>query len=206
MSALALLDRTLADSADRESWLNVHDKVIGASTAAKFAKPGSVETYVRQILTPRTFGGNENTENGNRQEPYLLAWAGAERNTLFVHAVGNTRFAATPDGVISTRDGLRLVETKAKHNKVVTGPTPAEVRQMAWQLMCVPEAAAVDFVWGEYVRDQHGVWVLRHDPETIRFDRDHPSITAATALIVPIAHQVVAALDSARTLSKGLPF
>lgn len=197
MGALASLGRTLADSTDRASWLSLHGTVIGASAAAKLAVPGSVDTYVRQIMKPPTFRENEVTENGQRQEPYLLTWAGAERNTVMVHAVGNTRFAATPDGVISTPDGMRLAETKAKHNRIVTGPTPAEIRQMAWQLLCVPEADGVDFVWGEYVRDPHSVWLLRRDPATIRFDRDHPSIIAATARIVPIAHQVIAALDHA---------
>ena len=130
------------------------------------------------------------------QEPYLLAWAGATRNTLFVHAVGNERFAATPDGVIIDEHGMRLAETKAKHNKVVNGPEPKEIRQMAWQLMCVPEAVGVNFVWGEYVK-RDGLWVLRRDPQTIPFDRDHPAIVAATDLIVPIAHKVVEALDRA---------
>ncbi|WP_433674812.1 hypothetical protein [Microbacterium gorillae] len=206
MGTLTYLGRTLADSTDRTWSLSVHGTVIGASAASKFALPGSVETYVRQILKPQTFLGNEITENGHRREPYLLTWAGAERNTQFIHAVGNTRFAATPDGVISTRDGMRLAQTTAKHNRIVTGPTPAEIRQMAWQLMCVPEADGVDFVWGEYVREPDSVWVLRRDPETIRFDRDHPSITRATALIVPIAHEVIAALDSARLTAKGLSF
>lgn len=202
---LADLNRTLADSDDRESWLNVHDKVIGASTAAKFARPGSVETYVRQLLEPRTFSGNATTANGNTVEPYLLAWAGAKRNTLFVHAIDNKRFAATPDGVLQDQRGMRLVETKAKHNKIVAGPEPKEIRQMAWQLMCVPEADGSNFVWGEYVNPT-GVWELRRDPKTIPFDRDHPQIVKALELIVPIAHQVIDALDRARSLSQKVPF
>ena len=94
MSALAVLDRTLADSADRESWLGVHDKVIGSSTAGKFAKPSSVETYVRQMLEPRTFSGNETTRSGNDWEPALLTAVGAEPNSLFIHHPDNDRFAA----------------------------------------------------------------------------------------------------------------
>lgn len=191
MSALAVLDRTLADSADRESWLNVHDKVIGSSTAGKFAKPGSVETYVRQILAPRTFSGNASTESGNRWEPLLLAFAGAEPNSLFVHHPENRRLAATVDG---TR-GVRIVETKAKHNKVVTGPTPYEVRQLAWQLHVLPEYEGAEWVWGELVQ-RDGEWDLRRDPQTLIFHRDHPAIVAATQLIVPIADLVLAALDA----------
>lgn len=200
MSALAVLDRTLADSADRESWLNVHDKVIGSSTAGKFAKPGSVETYVRQILAPRTFSGNASTESGNRWEPLLLAFVGAEPNSLFVHHPENRRFAATVDG---TR-GARIVETKAKHNKVITGPTPYEVRQLAWQLHVLPEYEGAEWVWGELVQ-RDGEWDLRRDPQTLVFHRDDPRIVAATQLIVPIADEVLAALDAVSDLT-GVPF
>lgn len=202
MSALAVLGRTLADSADRASWLNVHDKVIGSSTAGKFAKPGSVETYVRQILEPRTFSGNASTDSGNRWEPLLLAFAGAEPNSLFVHHPENRRFAATVDG---TR-GTRIVETKAKHNKVITGPTPYEVRQLAWQLYVLPEFDGADWVWGELVRTgPEGAWDLRRDPQTLVFHRDHPAIVAASQLIVPIADLVLAALDAVPSKEK-VPF
>lgn len=204
MSALAFLERTLADSADRESWLNVHDKVIGSSTAGKFAKASSVETYVRQILEPRTFHGSAATESGNRWEPMLLAWSGAEANSLLIHHPENERFGATVDGTRYTADGLVIVETKAKHNKVITGPTPYEIRQLAWQLHCIPEASRAEWVWGELI-ERDGEWVLRRDPLTLVFHRDHPAIVAATSLIVPIAHDVLAALDAVPTF-EGAPF
>lgn len=200
MSALAVLDRTLADSADRESWLKVHDKVIGSSTAGKFAKPSSVEIYVRQILEPRTFRGNESTQNGHRWEPMLLAWADAEPNTLFVHHPENRRFAATVDG---TR-GTRIVETKVKHDRAVTGPTPYEIRQLAWQLHVLPEFEEAHWVWGSLTRSGDS-WELSRDPQTLVFHRDDPRIVAATQLIVPIAEQVLAALDAAPVL-EGAPF
>lgn len=200
MSALAALGRTLADSADRESWLALHDTTIGASTAAKFAKPASVETYIRQILTPRTFTGSTATESGNRWEPMLLAWTGFEANSLYIHHPDERGFASTPDGVREVDGRLRLAEIKAKHNKVVAGPVPAEVRQMAWQLHTIPEAESVDFTWGELVHDENGEWVLRRDPQTLVYHRDHPAIVAATALIVPIAHQVLAGVRAARAI------
>lgn len=205
MSALAVLDRTLADSADRESWLNVHGKVIGSSTAGKFAKPGSVETYVRQILAPRSFSGNAATESGNRWEPRLLAWAGAEPNSLFVHHPENRRFGATVDGTRQVGRALAIVETKAKHLKVITRPTPYEVRQIAWQMHCIPEADLVEWVWGELVRDADGEWVLRRDPQTLTFHRDDVQIVDALNIIVPIAHAVLAALDAVPIL-EGAPF
>ncbi len=198
MRELADLGRTLADSADRESWLAVHGRVIGSSTAGKFAKPGSVETYVRQILEPRTFQGNAATESGNRWEPMLLAWA-ARPNSLLIHHPDNERFGATVDGTHRVGARLGITETKAKHNRVVTGPTPYEIRQLAWQLYCIPEAEFADWVWGELV-ERGGEWVLRRDPQTLTFDRDHPQIVAATSLIVPIAHDVIAALDAVPAL------
>ncbi|GLU91312.1 hypothetical protein [Agromyces sp. NBRC 114283] len=199
MSELADLGRTLADSADRESWLAVHGRVIGSSTAGKFAKPGSVETYVRQILEPRTFRGNAATESGNRWEPMLLAWAGADPNSLLIHHPDNERFGATVDGTRRVGARLGITETKTKHNRIVTGPTPYEIRQLAWQLYCIPEAEFADWVWGELV-EQGGEWVLRRDPQALVFYRDHPQIVAATSLIVPIAHDVVAALDAVPAL------
>lgn len=204
--SLATLDRTLADSNDRDSWLAVHDKVIGSSTAGKFAKPGSVETYVRQILEPRTFNGNESTASGNDWEPALLGAVHARPNSLFIHHPDNRRFGATIDGTKPAGDGFAIVETKTKHNLIVSGPTPYEVRQLAWQMFCVPEAVHADWVWGEIVRDPKSPigWRLRRPPQVITFRRDDPRILAATALIVPIAERVLEALDAAKTAS--VPF
>ena len=206
MSALTVLDRTLADSADRDSWLAVHDRVIGSSTAGKFAKPGSVETYVRQILEPREFKGNETTRSGNDWEPALLAAVGARPNSLFIHHPDNRRFAATIDGTKALGDRFAIVETKTKHNRVVTGPTPYEIRQLAWQMFCIPEAVHAEWVWGEVVRDEHSPvgWRLRRPVQSLTFHRDSPEIVAATHLIVPIAHQVLAALEAAT--STAVPF
>lgn len=206
MSALAVLDRTLADSADRDSWLDVHDKVIGSSTAGKFAKPGSVEIYVRQILEPRTFSGNESTQSGNDWEPALLGAVGARPNSLFIHHPENRRFGATIDGTKSVDGGFAIVEAKTKHNRVVTGPTPYEIRQLAWQMFCIPEAMHALWVWGEIVRDESSPvgWRLRRPIQSITFHRDDARIVAATNLIVPIAFQVVAALEAAT--SAAVPF
>lgn len=199
MSALAVLGRTLADTADPDSWNQVHGRVIGSYQAGAFAKPGSVETYVRQMLAPRDFKGNEATRSGNRWEPMLLAWAGAEPNSLLIHHPDEKQYGATVDGTAA----LRIVETKAKHNKVVTGPTPREVRQIAWQLHCLPEYDGADFVWGELVQDGTE-WVLRRDPQTLHFDRDHPQIVTALNLIVPIAADVLAGVNAA--ITEGVPF
>lgn len=198
---LAVLDRTLADSADRDSWLEVHDKVIGSSTAGKFARPESVETYVRQILAPRTFSGNGHTSRGNDWEPALLAAAGAEPNSLFIHHPDHRGFGATVDGTKRTDAGFAIVETKTKNNRIVSYPTPYEIRQLAWQMYCIPEAELAEWWWGEIVPDPTSPdgWRLRRPPQHIVFHRHSPAITAATELIVPIAHAVHAALAAAST-------
>lgn len=206
MSALATLGRTLASSDDRESWLNVHGHVIGSSTAGKFARLSSVETYVRQILEPRPFRGNGSTERGNLWEPALLGAAGAESNSLFIHHPENHRFACTVDGTRPSDAGFVIVETKTKHERVVTIPTPYEVRQLAWQMYCIPEAEYAEWWWGEIVPDSSSPdgWRLRRPPQHLTFYRNDPAIILATELIVPIAGQVCAALDAA-TLTK-VPF
>lgn len=205
MTALAALDRTLGDTADRDSWAHVHEKTIGSYAASSFAKPESVETYVRQIIAPRSFSGNSATRSGVRWEPMLLAWAGAEPNSLFIHHPDERGFGATVDGVIPGNPFV-IVETKAKHLKIIDGPDRREIRQMAWQLHCIPEAAECRYVWGELVRDDTDPdgWRLRRDPLTRIYPRDHPEIVAATALIVPIAHQVLAGVRAAR--SQKAPF
>jgi hypothetical protein len=206
LTALALLDRTLGDTADRDSWAHVHEKTIGSYAASSFAKSSSVETYVRQIIAPREFRGNAATDSGVRWEPMLLAWAGAEPNSLFIHHPDERGFGATVDGTIPG-DPFVIVETKAKHNKIVTGPERREIRQIAWQLFCIPEAAECRFVWGELVTgpSEDGGWRLRRDPQTLVFPREHPAIVAATALIVPIAHEVLAGVRAARAAEK-VPF
>ena len=205
MTALAMLDRTLGDTADRDSWAHVHEKTIGSYAASSFAKPESVEAYVRAIIAPREFRGNSATRSGVRWEPMLLAWAGAEPNSLFIHHPEERGFGATVDGTVPG-DPFAIVETKAKHLKILDGPERKEIRQMAWQLHCIPEAAECRYVWGELVRDPSDPdeWRLRRDPRTLIYPRDHPEIVAATALIVPIAHLVLADVRAAR--SQKAPF
>lgn len=199
-------DRILADSAsDHDAWLAARATRIGASDAGSFAKASSVESYVRAKLQPSSFKGNEATESGHRWEPLLLDYLAIPRNSYLIGSPVDDGFAATPDGIEQRPDGtLRLAEIKAKHNRIVAGPTPSEIRQMAWQLFVLPEAVAVEFCWGELIQTQTG-WELRKgNPKHLTFTRDHPQIVAATGLIVPIAREVLAAMRVA--LLEGAPF
>lgn len=194
-------DRILSPGDSREEWLEARRGRIGASDAGKFARAASVEKYVRAKLTPG-FNGNVATESGNRWEPVLLAWAGFEQNLALIHHPDEPGFAATPDGIDEAGGVLRLAEIKAKHRQILDGPKPHEVRQMAFQLFVVPEAVSVSYVWGELVPDpsEPDGWRLRRDPQTVVFHRDDPQIVAATELIVPIAHKVLAALTAAQQI------
>ncbi|WDH77877.1 hypothetical protein PTQ19_10125 [Microbacterium esteraromaticum] len=205
MSALAELGRTLADLDDQSSWDDAHKRIIGSYLASSFAKPESVSKYVASMLAPKSFQGNRTTERGNEWEPLLLAFAGAEPNRLLIHSPENDRFAATVDGAIAG-DWFGICETKLKHKQVITGPTPREVRQLAWQLICIPEAEYAKWVWGEVVPDETepGGWRLRRDPQELTFTRDDPRIVAAMELTLCIAPLVLAAYDAA--LTEKVPF
>lgn len=199
MSVLAALGRTLADLDDQDSWEAAHQRIIGSYLAASFARPESVHRYVSEMLAPKKFKGSSVTARGNEWEPLLLGYAGADPNRLLIHSPENARFAATVDGTVQTATGFGLVETKLKHEQIVTAPTLREIRQIAWQLWCIPEATHIDWVWGEVVKDptEPGGWRLRRDPLSIRFERDHPQIVAAQAAVLPIATDVLAAYDAA---------
>ncbi|CAN5420160.1 hypothetical protein BH09ACT9_BH09ACT9_00170 [soil metagenome] len=207
---MTYLERILHDGEDREGWLDAREPVVGASDAAGFAKVESVPIYVDAKTKPRTFSGNETTENGHTWEPDLLAWVGIPQNRALIHHPDEPGFAATPDGlrVIPDSDGdLQLAEIKVKHNKIVTGPTPAEFRQVVWQLFVLPEARSVTWAWGELVKDAGGQWVLRAgSPKKITFWRDDPKIIDVQNKIVPIATAVLAGMREKRALRERAGF
>jgi hypothetical protein len=148
MSSPSYLDRILNDGTNVESWLLDRVPVCGASDAARFHKPESVESYVDAKL--REFRGNSFTAAGHNWEDDLCRFAGVEPSKLLIHAPGQLQHAATPDGLEVTPSGIVLAEAKIKHNRVVEKPTAAEMRQMAWQQYCVgPEVVRTEFVWGE---------------------------------------------------------
>ncbi|UCR89277.1 YqaJ viral recombinase family protein [Mycetocola spongiae] len=186
-------ERILDTGEDRDAWLGSRSSIIGASDAAGYVKPESVDKYVLAKLRAAhsTFTGNRYTESGHFWEPYMLAWSMTPENKALIHSPGKSWAAATPDGIRELSDGsIRLAECKAKHGRVVTGPDPKEWRQMAWQLHAVPEASGVEFIWAEIISDS----LREGSPQHIFVPRDHPKIIAARDLILPIAAQVHARL------------
>lgn len=199
-------DRILNDGESREAWLGSRLSRIGASDVKAYAKPESVPKYVAAKIRPRTFFGNETTESGHRWEPMILAYLGVPGNKAFVHSPDNARFGCTPDGV-KDEGTFTLAEAKARHGVIKPNPDAGEWRQLAWQLLCFPEAELVKFGTVTLLRNSEGEFEVRENGYSVLdVYRDHPKIIAATALIVPIAEQVLAALDAAQTAMKEVPF
>lgn len=189
-------NRILDDGTDRDHWLASRRSVIGASDAAGLSKPESIEKYLAAKLTPSTFSGNASTRSGHRWEPMMLAYAGIPENKALIHSPQERGFAATPDGV-----GDRLAECKAKHDKVVFGPSLGEWRQISWQFLCLPEFEVLEFIWVELVDGE-----IRGDgiPKHLTIPRDHPKVVDLTARILPIATDLLARLTVALRYEREL--
>lgn len=192
-------DRILGDSLDRDAWLLAREPIVGASDAAKLAKATSIETYLAAKLKRSTFTGNQYTESGNRWEPLMLAWAGVPQNTLLIHAESIPGLAATPDGLLVTPAGIVLAEVKAKHDRIVYGPTPGELRQVAFQQYCVgPEVLYTDFIWAEIVNGE----MRTDEPKSLRI---YPAdVAQVLADMLPIAIELSARLIDAIEFEKEL--
>lgn len=206
---MSYLDRIVVDGSDREAWKIARRRgVIGASTAAKFAKPTSIDLYLASMLAPDSFHGNDYTESGHRWEPMMLAYAGIPQNVALFHSPHEPGFTCTPDGILALPSGrLRLAECKAKHGRTVTGPDASEWRQLAWQFEVLPEADEIEFLWVELTRNEHGEWDLRRElhgmPKHLTVTRAHPKIVAARERVVPIATEVLARLRVALSYERS---
>lgn len=203
LAAAPWLDRIVDDGLDKEKWLGAREFKIGASDAAGFAKIESAGRYTAALLSPSSFRGNELTQNGHDWEPGMLAYAGIPGNTALLHSPSEPGYVATPDGIEDLGNGTcRLAECKVKHNKIVTGPTLAEWRQLAWQFLVVPEAIETVFIWSHLVGGP-GAWKLRPDsPQSITIGRDDPLIVKHTEHMRPIAAAVLAGLNAARQIQE----
>ncbi|TQL46699.1 hypothetical protein FB562_2223 [Homoserinimonas aerilata] len=192
-------DRILVDGSDRDVWKLARRPVIGASDAAKLAKPTSVDKYLAAKLSDHNFTGNDFTASGHRWEPMMLAWAGITENKALIHSPGERGFAATPDGADETVGA----ECKAKHGRIVDGPSLGEWRQLAWQFVCVPEFESIEFIWVELL-DGDIRPGCNGEPKSVTVHRDHPKILELTAQIVPIATDLLARLTAALEFERQL--
>lgn len=195
-------NRILSDGLDQAAWLEARRPVIGASDAARFTNPASVEKYLAAKLD-QSFTGNSYTARGHEFEQDILAYLGVTPNTALIHAPGNRGFAATPDGL----DPDFGAECKVRHGRIDPMPSAAEWRQLAWQFMCVPEIQAIRFGTITLV-SADGEWLprLKDAFSGTEISRNDPKIVKATALIVPIATEVLSALEWAQKAEKEIDF
>ena len=198
---MSYLDRILDDGTSRERWQEARWPVIGASDAAKLSKLSSLPSYLRAKLSRESFHGNDYTASGHRWEPMMLAWAGIPQNVALFHSPDETGFACTPDGILRVADGrLLLAECKAKHGRIVTGPTLGEWRQLAWQFLVFPEADEIEFLWVELVNGE----MRTTEPKHLTVRRDEQKIVDLTAQILPIATELLAQLRLALEFERSI--
>ena len=191
--------RVMADSLDRPAWLTAREPIIGASDAAKLVKMSSIETYLAAKIKPSSFSGNRFTESGNEWEPIMLAWAGIPQNTLLIHSAEHPGLAATPDGLLVKPEGIVLSEVKAKHDRIVYGPTPGEFRQVAFQQYCIgPKVLYTEFIWAEIVNGE----MRTEAPKSLRI---YPADVAdVLSGLLPIAIELSARLTAALEFERGM--
>lgn len=189
-----LHELVLADSAtEPDRWKSIRPYWIGASDAAKFSRPASIDTvYVPNKLTEITtgFGGTDFTRNGHAHEAGLTAWAGVSHNTKMFRHPTEPVFSATPDGLDVLPNGvIVLSEVKVKH-RIVSGPTPAEYRQVAWA-QYVLGASFTKWVWQALHPETHRPY---GDPRMMLIDYNAELVEK----ILTIARPVRAAMLAAR--------
>ncbi|UFU14598.1 hypothetical protein LQK89_02550 [Curtobacterium sp. C1] len=202
------LERVVVDGSDRAAWEAARRPFWGASDAKTFAKAESIDRYLIAKLAPKSFHGNEYTEQGHRWEPLMLEYAAIPQNVALVRSPHNDAWACTPDGIrVEPTGRLTLAECKVRHGKVYDGPAKAEWRQLAFQFECFPEADEIAFLWVELVRDANGEWQLREGlhgrPRMLAIRRDHPEIVAARATILPIATELATRLRVALSYERS---
>lgn len=203
---MAWQDRIIDDGTDRASWEWARVPIVGASDAAKLSKLESVPLYAAAKLAPKTFFGNENTKSGYRWEPMMLAWLDIPENKALIGHAEVTGWGATPDGIKELGGGrVGMAECKAKHGRIVYGPSLPEWRQVMWQFECVPEADWIEWAWVELTRNAKGEWDLRPGqrmPQSIRIFRDDPEVLRLRELVIPIATELSATLAAARRIER----
>lgn len=191
-------DRILADGLDRDLWKIARFPVIGASDAARLSKMESVPLYLAGKLKREIFTGNVFTDNGYRWEPMILGWAGFQHNVALFHAPDEEGFAATPDGLRDLGGNqVGLGEVKVKHvtvDKRTKGPTLPEWRQIAWQFRVFPEAAFLDWCWGDVDKDGDQEELMDDEPKFVRIYPDDPKILDLQKQIEPIARELLTRL------------
>lgn len=147
------LDRFVADSTDRVSWLRARSRGITATDVAKLSTPRSIETAAEAKLNGTGFTGNAFTDHGRRREPEIAAWVaathGIQPSSSLYHAAVERRHLATPDGVTTTPDGVVILSEIKTTTKPWRSVPRNYLRQIFWQ-QYVLGAERTLVVWEEH--------------------------------------------------------
>ena len=146
------------DKIDRDYWLRTRLTGITA-TEAKVLHTGSTRDksdVVKKKIEGDDFRGNKYTDWGSYREAYLLERAGATEYGWLVHAPGNERHLATPDGLRRTWSGFAVVECKTSKHDISMASTAFDnygyLWQIIWQMYCANTDEAY-YVWEQHDDD-----------------------------------------------------
>lgn len=143
------------DKVDRDAWLRARLGGITATEAKVLHKGSSRDKaeVVRKKIEGDDFRGNKYTDWGNLREEALLQEAAATEYGWLVHAPGNERHLATPDGLRKTWDGFAVVECKTSKYDIAFGSPKFDDYGYLWQILWQMYCAGTDEAY--YVWEQH---------------------------------------------------
>lgn len=214
-AVLAALEprQTAHDKIDRDHWLRTRLTGITATEAKVLHKGSSRDKadVVKKKIEGDSFTGNQYTDWGNVREPILLEAAGATEYGWLVHAPGNERHLATPDGLRKTWDGFAVVECKTSKYEIAFGSPKFDdygyLWQILWQMYCADTDEAY-YVWEQHdddwsrwknrPRDRPEVW-SEYGPKPIMLQVHHivmtPELKSELEKMVAAANRALGRLD-----------
>lgn len=190
------------DKIDKDAWLRARLSGITA-TEAKVLHTGSSRDkaeVVRKKLEGDDFTGNQFTEWGSYREAHLLQLAGAREYGWLVHAPGNERHLATPDGLRLTWDGFAVVECKTSKYDISFGSERFNSYGYLWQMLWQMYAAETDeafYAW-ELHDDDWSRWKMRPRDDESRWHEFGPQPVASRVEHVVLTPELRAELDKMR--------
>jgi len=224
MAVAELKARSLGSDEDRAAWLEARTNCVTATEAKLLMQahlsgnPTQVKRVIADLVSEKLdgskFSGNHFTEWGKLREPFILAELerryGLRGCGLLVHAEGNSRHAATPDGAGVNFDGLLdLAEIKTSKNDVTLGSAKFDqagyLWQMQWQMYCTGALRVLYVVerhnddWSGWDLRDRSTWKVETGPTAeplvaVWVARDE----AAIAQMITLADEALAVVDAER--------
>lgn len=128
------VDRFIATSDDRPSWLAARRGGVTATQVAKAATPAGFAEALNDLRNPVEVEDNDYMRFGRENENWIAMWVKGEfgimPNRWLIAAEDNPQFLSTPDGL--SLDHTLIGEIKTG-GKTPTKPPLPHVRQIHWQ-------------------------------------------------------------------------